>query len=157
VSFDFSEIFKRTCKDVDFEKWSLHDPTGELNERCFLGRRGSFSRRKPDALCTVGQKVEKDPKVDVCDCTELDFECDINFWRDDTNNCELFTFDPMQPQVCTDKYSGSTGYRKIGLSQCTGGVNLGGVKERTCDSFDHTPGQGTIFQSARFVIVVLTS
>lgn len=80
ISFDFSDLFKRNCKeDDDFEEWSMHDlrqgPDGKMTGRCFLGRRMSFSRRKADALCIVGKEfVEQNPKVEVCECTDSDFE-----------------------------------------------------------------------------------
>lgn len=77
------------------------------------------------------------------------FNSDINFWRDESGRCELFSVDPKQPNPCKGTYKGSSGYRKVGLSQCKGGVHHEELVDRKCNDFDRTPGSGEIFQSAR--------
>lgn len=59
----------------DFEKWHLHDDDGEKVDRCFLGQKISYSRRKSDAVCVVGKEfVELDSETVTCECAKSDYE-----------------------------------------------------------------------------------
>ncbi|KAJ3090965.1 vacuolar protein sorting/targeting protein PEP1 [Quaeritorhiza haematococci] len=158
---DFTDLFKRQCvfdkndKDKnDFEPWS---PTEAGGNRCFLGQEVKYWRRQPQALCYVGLQYKDLPKDEkVCECTERDFECDFNFWRDPTSNdpntCNLYGPDPAQPDNCKtgSSYEGSSGYRKIPLSKCKGGkeADMLKKKERKCNDF--VSRQGDVFASAYF-------
>jgi len=39
-------------------------------------------RRRRDAKCFNGQDLEKEYFVEYCKCTEEDWECDLNFHRE---------------------------------------------------------------------------
>lgn len=76
----------------------------------------------------------------------------MNFWRDKDRNCILLGRNPNQPADCRPpkKYTGSKGFRKIGLSKCKGGENLEGTMERDCDDFSNVD-TGEVFQSVLFI------
>lgn len=79
-----------------------------------------------------------------CICTEADFECDMNYIRNEAGHCELLP-DPLsssdnivkseQDEDCSLEgfYYVSQGYRKIPGNKCYGGVKLDPVK-KACNS-----------------------
>lgn len=81
-------------------------------------------RRKRDAKCFNGQDLEKEYFVEYCKCTEEDWECDLNFHRENDESdskCisyELFNQDLNPPQICDDFYEVSRGYRRVAGNQC---------------------------------------
>ncbi|KAI8814666.1 hypothetical protein BJ742DRAFT_184196 [Cladochytrium replicatum] len=144
-SVDFATIFERECKSdssaskSDFENWEMN------SDRCFLGKEISWSRRKQDSQCFVGEFKDLDQTVKVCPCTEQDYSCDVHFFRNDKGQCELYGKDPLEPKNCAEgkTFEGSSGYRKIGLSQCQGGKDLTKDKPtRVCGS-NKGGGSGT--------------
>ncbi|ORY36459.1 Oligoxyloglucan reducing end-specific cellobiohydrolase [Rhizoclosmatium globosum] len=145
ITIDFAPVLPRTCGDPkkggDFVEWTPAGDNGK--DRCFLGKDTSFWRRKTDADCHIGREFEDMPdKTETCACTDIDFECDFHFYRDANNKCVPFTVDPLQPKDCKagTSYMGSSGYRKIPLSQCKGGVDLSPKVQRTCGEVSTTPG-----------------
>lgn len=88
VYVDFSQLHEPQCKGVDeagsegsdYELWTPHD--GRFGEsKCFLGMHKTFVRRKQDALCYNGEEHETVTRIEPCTCTEMDFECDIGYYR----------------------------------------------------------------------------
>ncbi|KAJ3107690.1 vacuolar protein sorting/targeting protein PEP1 [Phlyctochytrium bullatum] len=144
---NFENALPRKCdkpspSSSDYVQWSPLDE--DNSDRCFLGKKEKFLRRKEDAKCLIGKEFEYfKEEVKSCSCEQEDFECDINFWFDDeTKECVLLGVDPLQPANCKNgtKYEGSSGYRKISLSSCKGGVNLEKKVERICGEVPLGPG-----------------
>jgi hypothetical protein len=98
----------------------------------------SLKRRKPESFCFFGDQGDvllvKETKS--CECTEADFECDSNFFRNTEGQCVLDGPDPLEPDHCLPgtKFMGSSGYRKISASKCAGGKDLSTKVERVCGS-----------------------
>lgn len=65
IGVDFSAVFPRVCQAEDFEEWVPPDQTGE---KCILGHRTTYRRRKQDAKCF---KRGSDHILNVthCNCT----------------------------------------------------------------------------------------
>ncbi|KAI9364921.1 hypothetical protein DFJ73DRAFT_956149 [Zopfochytrium polystomum] len=148
ISIDFSAVLPRACDKPkggkDLVEWS---PVGDGGkDRCFLGQEIGFWRKKDDAHCYIGREFEEDfGTLDPCPCTEKDFECDYNFFLDpSTGKCQLYGADPEQPTSCKagDTYKGHSGYRKIAISKCKGGVDLTTPIDRQC-SGSGGPSTGT--------------
>ncbi|CDS81921.1 related to VPS10 domain-containing receptor SorCS1 precursor [Sporisorium scitamineum] len=135
VYLDFSALESRKCvlnvakpEVDDFELWS---PSEERAEQCLFGRQTYYYRRKRRADCYVGEKIVQPHSVSRnCSCTEADFECEFNHFRDASGKCVLY---PGVSPLSTDEASqcwaaDSDGYwyertnvRKIPYSSCTGG------------------------------------
>ncbi|KAJ3264049.1 vacuolar protein sorting/targeting protein PEP1 [Chytriomyces hyalinus] len=149
ISIDFSKVLPRVCgkpskSSGDFVEWTPADKSG--NDRCFLGQDVSYWRRKPEADCQIGREFQDIPGTsEVCKCTDTDYECDFNFFRDAQNNCVPVTnyVDANQPKNCKPgtEFLGSSGYRKIPLSKCKDGVDRSQKVKRTCGSISSGPGE----------------
>ena len=90
VYADFSAMHEPQCKgvdnagssDSDYELWTPHD--GRFGDNtCFLGMHKTYVRRKQDALCYNGEEHETVVKIEPCTCTDLDYECDIGYVRNE--------------------------------------------------------------------------
>ncbi|RKP35219.1 hypothetical protein BJ085DRAFT_15402 [Dimargaris cristalligena] len=102
----------------DFELWS---PSADREGKCLFGQEIQYYRRIEGRDCYIGNEFEPTPKViKHCPCTETDFECDYNFERD-----------PAGSGKC-DYHFKSSGYRKIPLSLCQGGLTLDKPREVYC-------------------------
>ncbi|KAJ3319416.1 vacuolar protein sorting/targeting protein PEP1 [Blyttiomyces sp. JEL0837] len=143
---EICETPKKGKDSKHFTEWVPHGKDGK--DRCFLGQDLGFWRKKADAVCHVGREFEEiAPDAESCACTEQDFECDYNFFRDpDSGECKLYGVDPLQPANCKpgDTYKGSSGYRKIGISKCKNGVDLTKPKERVCGQNENAVGEPQI-------------
>ncbi|TPX34326.1 hypothetical protein SmJEL517_g02986 [Synchytrium microbalum] len=144
---DFTNVLPKQCTDSDFEKWSPHDTAGA--DRCFLGAEVEYTRRKADSKCFVGKEfTDLKRTIKTCACTEKDFECDAGYYRevvDGVAKCKVNGADFNQPKDCKagTSYSAPSGFRKIGLSKCQGGVDLEKTKvDRPCGDAVKTPGGG---------------
>ncbi|KAJ3036248.1 vacuolar protein sorting/targeting protein PEP1 [Rhizophlyctis rosea] len=142
VTVDFSNLLVRKCeKGSDFEKWSPGAVNG--GERCFLGEKATYSRRREDAVCYVGEEFgDEGETFETCSCTRDDYECDVGFFRDSDGECQLAGgHDPLEAEKCKnlkegDTYKGSSGYRKISISKCKGGKDMTEPVDRVCGK-DH--------------------
>ncbi len=135
IYLDFSKLASRKCVlDIarpemdDFELWS---PSEERAEQCLFGRQTYYYRRKRTADCFVGEKIVQPHSVSKnCSCTDADFECEFNHYRDASGKCVLY---PGVTPLSTDEEgqcwaSDTDGYwyertnvRKIPYSTCSGG------------------------------------
>ena len=82
---DFTEAFdKKSCGNDDIEVVKLNSGS------CIDGKRYSYHKRKPDSKCLIRTEF-KDLQtiIDICDCTEDDFECSSEFIKDESGNCVL--------------------------------------------------------------------
>ncbi|KAJ3337444.1 vacuolar protein sorting/targeting protein PEP1 [Gonapodya sp. JEL0774] len=180
---DFSQLLGRKCNfnedpaQGDFEKWSPSFDGG--GTKCFLGHEASyvgimlarlcnrllgtqeiFYRRKSDAQCYVGELYTgSHERLRNCPCTVRDFECDHNYWRDETtHDCVLAGPDPLAPADCAkgSKYMGRSGYRKIAISTCEGGMDLEKQVEKICgeDNQVGAPAAGILKKTTIFPTAV---
>ncbi|KAJ1973117.1 vacuolar protein sorting/targeting protein PEP1 [Dimargaris verticillata] len=141
TTLDFTGVEQRKCvldinheESDDFELWS---PTADRNGQCLFGREVQYYRRLGDRDCYIGHEYEPTTTVvKNCTCTEHDFECDYNFVRNpSTGRCELVP--GLEPPTTECKpnqayHELSTGYRKIPMSTCHGGVALDEKKRVYC-------------------------
>ena len=134
-SLDFTGSFKRQCdfainnnKKDDFAFVSIASSQSE----CLFGHKEEYLKKiKND--CFVGSvplsqfsRITKN-----CTCTRNDFECDYNFVKAKDGTCKLI--EGLSPAASSDickknpdliEFSDPTGYRKIPLSTCQGGLKL---------------------------------
>ena len=141
---DFNEHMK-PCRnpnnpggsDSDFEQW---EPRSVFQgSSCILGHEVKYTRRKQNAACMTGKAHERSVFVRDCECTEQDYECDIDYFRDvNAGACVLQKTADGSPVVynltrsiamqCGRKenkgyYYMPTGYRRVAGDTCTGGIN----------------------------------
>ncbi|KAJ8497098.1 hypothetical protein ONZ45_g12200 [Pleurotus djamor] len=144
VQIDFSALTLKKCKlDLedpatdDFELWS---PSKERPERCLFGRQTLYHRRRRDANCVVGDQPKLEDKVVMtCECSKVDFECEFNFVKDESDTCVPVPGTEPLPadeyEQCKDGASSwfeRTPYRKIPYSTCEGGNRIDRGKEHPC-------------------------
>ena len=134
-TIDFSGSFDRQCNlnmddksQKDFE-YSVLIPS---QTGCHFGHEEEYLK-KINNKCFVGNvplslfsRITRN-----CSCTRLDFECDYNYYKDKDGTCKLVK--ALMPEHASDvclkdpnliEYSDPTGYRKIPLSTCRGGLTL---------------------------------
>eukprot|EP00028_Trichosphaerium_sp_Am-I-7-wt_P012491 CAMPEP_0168539262 /NCGR_PEP_ID=MMETSP0405-20121227/21719_1 /TAXON_ID=498012 /ORGANISM="Trichosphaerium sp, Strain Am-I-7 wt" /LENGTH=935 /DNA_ID=CAMNT_0008568783 /DNA_START=31 /DNA_END=2838 /DNA_ORIENTATION=+ len=134
---DTTELISRECSfdyetigspDSDYEYFEPHSQRSD----CILGvRRTNIVRKKQNASCIVPPDFNGRENIteQTCECTADDFACDIGFARNESNHCVLLA--PQHPDIefgscfapATARVS-SSGYKKISLSRCVGGINL---------------------------------
>ncbi|KAL4482775.1 hypothetical protein ABPG72_022335 [Tetrahymena utriculariae] len=136
VLLDFASLHPRDCSgyenpdtsDSDYEYWTPHNPS----EFCLLGREVKYVRRKRDAACFNPETFERSYVVRKCECTELDWECDVGFARakdegkERTGPCvpiQDYKVDNNPPETCSGSYQVTQGYRRIAGNQCIGGID----------------------------------
>jgi len=149
ITLDFSGLHEPKCKGVekpgtdesDFEYWSPHDDGRHgSTDKCFLGHKATYVRRKQDSECFNGEDHEKQTLHSSCVCTEADFECDMNYIRNKGGKCEAVQdpFKNSENRQLTEKeedcafegfYYLSQGYRKIPGNSCQGGLKLDPVRK----------------------------
>ncbi|KAL7747853.1 vacuolar protein sorting/targeting protein PEP1 [Sorochytrium milnesiophthora] len=148
VYIDFKDIFSTTCSGQqdesasnDFERWVL---TGNTGVQCNLGQKTAFWRRKLDKTCQVAGRLPALKVEGVCECTKSDFDCDTNFFRNDAGQCVLMGEDPMKPANCVNgtEYESKSGYRRISVSKCTGGIDYERPVKRVCGREHDAVGPG---------------
>ncbi|KAF2836576.1 Oligoxyloglucan reducing end-specific cellobiohydrolase [Patellaria atrata CBS 101060] len=134
INLDFSGLYDRMCKldEDDYYLWTPRHPA--QNNNCLFGHVAQYYRKKASAKCFNGRKLVDNGLKSVnkiCECTRKDFECDYNFERQTDNSCALSTgLSPADPsKICSTnssitEYYDITGYRKIPISTCEGGLEL---------------------------------
>ncbi|KAH6689130.1 vacuolar protein sorting/targeting protein PEP1 [Plectosphaerella plurivora] len=143
IAIDFEGLHERTCKDDDLEDWHAR-VDDDKKATCLMGHKQTFRRRKKDADCFMKQEFkDPEPKLEVCECTDLDFECDYNFVRKD-GKCEKEGPIVQPDGACTkadDTFKGSSGWRKIPGNMCerTKGEQKDDPVDRTCSDTVNAP------------------
>ena len=130
ISVDFAQQGVRACSGADdpnsstsdYEKWTPYDGR-QGTDKCFLGKKQDYVRRKQSSVCVNGQDHEHIIFRDDCACTEMDFECDIGYRRASSGLCEpTKELPPVEaPQTCSGYYEITQGYRKVPGNTCYGG------------------------------------
>lgn len=150
-SIDFSGSFDRQCnfeinnnKNDDFAFASVIPSQDE----CLFGHQEEYLK-KINNNCFVGNipLSQFSRIVKNCTCTRKDFECDYNFQKANDGTCKLV--EGLSPAPASDicrknpeliEFSEQTGYRKIPLSTCKGGLKLD-----TSSDFYPCPGKEVEF------------
>ncbi|KAF5094816.1 hypothetical protein DV451_004893 [Geotrichum candidum] len=137
IQIDFTDMFDRKCvlneqdpENDDFELWTPSHPFQE--ENCFFGHESQYYRKVKGQDCYIGRSLmEPHTIIRNCSCTRQDFECDINYIRGNDGACHLVDgyTPPDHSLICkempgTVEYWVPTGYRRIPLSTCEGGLEL---------------------------------
>ncbi|EEP76582.1 conserved hypothetical protein [Uncinocarpus reesii 1704] len=147
VNIDFSGLKERSKECVlkedkpeadDYYLWEPKHPL--LEDNCLFGHITRYHRKKPEASCYNGGDFERLHNVSTnCECTRQDYECDYNFERQSDGSCALVPgHQPLDPKrICTEdskaiEYFEPTGYRRIPLTTCEGGLKLDGFKAFPC-------------------------
>lgn len=99
----------------------------------------TYVRRKQEAECYNGEQFERTTMRVPCLCTEADYECDINYVRNPSGQCEpiedpqahkdFFEINKVEDCHSIGFYEVTQGYRKIPGNKCYGGVQLDPVKK----------------------------
>ena len=134
-SIDFSGSFAKQCefaingnKNDDFAFVSI----GSSKDECLFGHQEEYIK-KVNTNCFVGNiPLSRFSKITKnCTCTRTDFECDYNFIKAKDGTCKLVEGLSAAPasEICKKnpdliEFSDQTGYRKIPLSTCQGGLSL---------------------------------
>ncbi|KAI0461954.1 vacuolar protein sorting/targeting protein PEP1 [Komagataella kurtzmanii] len=139
-TIDFSKVHQRQCllnlqdsnAGDDFEYWSPKNPSAV--DGCMLGHEESYLKRiASHSDCFIGNAPlsEKYKVIKNCACTRRDYECDYNFALANDGTCKLVEGEsPLDySEICrrdptSIEYFLPTGYRKVGLSTCEGGLEL---------------------------------
>lgn len=123
IAIDFEELGKKTCEDTDMEDWHARvDSDGKPT--CIMGHKQTYRRRKKSADCFIKSNFKDPvPKIEDCECSDVDFECDYNFQRDpeDKTKCKQAGRIPTPDGACKkseDSFKGSSGWRLIPGNTC---------------------------------------
>lgn len=154
-TLDFSDLHEPQCAGInypdtdtsDYETWSPYD--GRHGEKCFLGKKITYIRRKREKECYNGEEKEKIIFQENCQCSEMDFECDSDYKRTESGQCETVKDLIVEPpEDCDGYYTISKGYRRIPGNTCDGGGEYDPLK-LSC------PGQWGIFTFKTFIVVLI--
>lgn len=145
IFIDFDGLHEATCKESDMEEWFARtDKDGKPT--CLMGHTQSFHRRKKKAECFLKQEFRHAiAETKDCDCTDLDYECDFNFVRDDDNKCVPRGLIIAPEGACRGSeatFKGTSGYRKIPGNTCKNTKELDEKykdKEWECKERDNKP------------------
>lgn len=133
---NFEGLHTRACQGADrpgldgsdYELWS--PSATDAQDGCLLGHEVQYVRRRRDAVCFNGEKMERNHEVRHCQCTEKDYECDFGYTREvDGGPCVRdmsvhLNYTEMAPFPCPagTNFEVSNGYRKVAGDTCLGGV-----------------------------------
>ena len=138
---DFYNSFKRQCifdlsnpNNDDFD----YSRIIKSKDECLFGHKTEYLKKIHND-CFVGNVPMSDlfRITEICKCTRKDFECDYNYYKAKDGTCKLVEgLSPQAPEnICKldpslIEYSEPTGYRKIPLSICQGGLTLDVTMDR---------------------------
>ena len=135
IGINFGSVYDK-CKypdkpgssESDYEIWSPSD--GRAGVECLLGHKIQIVRRKRESKCVNTEKFERKITKLNCDCTELDYMCDLGYQRSEPGSpCTRIgdgkideTVINKPPLDCKKTYKISKGYRRIPGDTCVNGV-----------------------------------
>ena len=140
LGLDFTGVQPRVCSRLDYEAWSPSDYTGTT---CLLGHEVEYQRRRANVSCAVGAKYTSPIlRQEHCTCTVADFECDLDYDsqgdRDSGYTCVPAdgntAWDPPQSCPVGSTYTVPSGFRRVPISTCVGGVDRTRPLQRSCGS-----------------------
>lgn len=96
ITIDLKDLHEPQCRgidrpgdaDSDYELWTPFDGRHGENNKCFLGQQVTYVRRKQDSECFNGEELERQIFRQFCECTEMDYECDIGYIKTDQGTCQ---------------------------------------------------------------------
>ncbi|KAH3684052.1 hypothetical protein WICPIJ_004975 [Wickerhamomyces pijperi] len=176
-TLDFANLFERDCilspgqtagpNNDDFEYWSPRQPFS--SSPCLFGHEVQYLRKLPGrTTCKIGKIKLSDShkKIRDCPCTRRDFECDFNYSKANDGTCKLvangWTKDPQD--ICkvdsnVFEYFDNSGYRKIPMNTCHGGLELDRLNPKPCpgkkQEFDKVHGGEGISGSGWGLVVLV--
>ena len=135
IGVDFSTLQIPVCRNInnpgdinsDYEIWTPNDGRGGTTE-CLMGMKTVVVRRKREIECFNQIDVEIRKNVEQCQCSDEDYECDVNYSRPAPNEPCTYIGNENQsernkpPAKCVGYYTISKGYRKIPGNSCVGGL-----------------------------------
>ncbi|KAL1965296.1 hypothetical protein VTN77DRAFT_5898 [Rasamsonia byssochlamydoides] len=145
VNLDFSGLRDRKCnldeetgEGEDYYLWEPKHPLQEGN--CLFGHVEQYHRKKPSSHCWNDWSEPHIHRIARnCTCTREDYECDYNYEPQSDGSCALV---PGLPQpdamaICREdpnaiEYWEPTGYRRIPLTTCEGGLHLDRLISKPC-------------------------
>ncbi|VDL18325.1 unnamed protein product [Hymenolepis diminuta] len=114
----------------DYELWYPHrtdTKQSDPSNGCLLGVRETSYRLKENSLCFSNSDFRSLQSYEICECTELDYECEYGYWRDSSGKC---VENPHAPPLDICDLVGlesshhlfqMIGYRKVPGTRCQGG------------------------------------
>ncbi|KZZ88393.1 vacuolar protein sorting protein [Ascosphaera apis ARSEF 7405] len=147
VNVDFSGLKERSqkCKfnedNPTADDYYLWEPKHPLQkDNCLFGHIAQYHRKKTESECYNDEGIQHLSHIKKnCECTRRDYECDYNFARSKGGACTLISgLDPADPtEICRAdqdavEWYEPTGYRKIPLSTCEGGLQLDHIVAHPC-------------------------
>ncbi|SCU83504.1 LAME_0C05402g1_1 [Lachancea meyersii CBS 8951] len=137
-TIDFANSFDRQCRlQSDYTYHSF----GE----CLFGHQAEYLQKINDKCYNGAAPVYEMKRIaKTCSCTRMDFECDYNYFKAADGTCKLVEgTEPLDGSEICEKYSDlveffePTGYRKIPLSTCKGGLELDrSTRRHACPGFE---------------------
>ncbi|SCV04049.1 LAMI_0H13036g1_1 [Lachancea mirantina] len=130
-TIDFSRVFPRQCV-LDWSRPENDDYSAVKLTDCMFGHQAEYLKKISDDCFIGAAPLEKSYRiVKNCSCTRDDFECDYNYYKASDGTCKLVEgLDPAELEETCKKHPDlveffkPTGYRKVPLSTCVGGLNL---------------------------------
>ncbi|XP_065883529.1 uncharacterized protein [Dysidea avara] len=119
ININTSRLNLTNCGDNDYTTWIPTD--GRLGDRCVLGERIVYRKRKPGRCCHTGSDYWNPISVSTCQCSIEDYGCDLGFRRSTSSLCVPVSYYPNTiPKSCAtdDHYTVSSGYRRIAGDTC---------------------------------------
>lgn len=155
-TIDFSNVYSRQCVlpldasnliGDDYEYFVPKHPSSKSS--CIFGHETKYLRRKSNRSCFVGlAPLHLGSKVvNNCECTRDDYECDYNYELSIDGTCKLVKgLESLKgDEVCknddVNEWWEPTGYRKLTLTTCTGGLGL--------DKWNSHPCPGKIIEKGK--------
>ena len=144
LTVDFKGLHEPQCKGVerpgdeasDYELWTPYDGR-HGDTKCFMGQQVSYIRRKQDSECFNGEELERKILRSYCQCTEMDYECDMGYLRIDGRCQRIEDYDSKFSALVKEEqaaqcdaygfYTQTQGYRKVPGNRCFGGLDYNPV------------------------------
>jgi hypothetical protein len=115
------------AEESDFESWA---PLNQKGSTCLMGHQVSYVRRKQKSECFNGVAYERKQFVKNCECTEKDYECDMDYHRSKGFQGDCVPAAHLDkvaakvpPSHCPDHWYETKGYRLVAGDTCEGGVD----------------------------------
>lgn len=123
IHVDFQNSDVRNCdSNVDYETWS---PSDAHDDKCLLGQKTTYTRRKQDSKCYNPIDYETPAKsAQLCVCARQDFQCDYCYMpsKSEPGKCILDKNCPenptAQPSPCNGSWNKTKGYRLVPGDKC---------------------------------------
>ncbi|CRG94713.1 sortilin, putative [Plasmodium gallinaceum] len=125
---DFNALGQPPCKGLwaadsvssDYETWT--PSSGKFSDKCILGRKVTYTRRKQTSECFNGKDLKRIVDKKPCECTPEDYECETGFTRK-IGSYECKPNDPtLTIEGCTSSsYFYADAYRKVPGDICIDG------------------------------------